>query len=127
MNPTLMSGSRIVISSFYYTPKAGDIVVVDERSPYGESLVKRVIATENQEIVITHEGAIIVDGVIVDTDPANYRGNLTYPVVVPEGYCFLMGDNRSNSYDSRFSEIGFIKDTHIMGELLFVLYGGKGQ
>lgn len=121
MHPTLEPESKIVVMYGFYIPRAGDVVVVDKNSSYGESLVKRVIATENQVVSIDDNGILTVDGVQIDAASGNLKGNIEYPVTVPEGCCFLMGDNREVSYDSRYSEIGFISNTHIIGRVVYVL------
>ncbi len=122
MYPTLNANSRILVWSLFYQPQDGDIVVLDNKTNYGDSLVKRVIATEGQTVDIDAEtGALSVDGVQIDVSADNLRGDLTYPLTVPQGYCFVMGDNRGISFDSRYTAIGFIDERSVMGTVVFVL------
>lgn len=127
MTPTLVQGDRILILDCFYSPRAGDVVVVDEDGPYGQSLVKRVVAVENQTVFIDAEtGALYVDGALMGVDEGNIFDDEDYEAVVPEGCCFIMGDNRDVSFDSRYPEIGFIDNALIMGRAVYVFYSGGG-
>lgn len=124
MQPTLQDGDRVFISDLFYTPKYGDIVVLQTNSFSKEPIIKRVIATEGQVVEIDFsEGVVSVDGHVLD-EP--YVNELTYsqldfvgPLEVPEGHVFVMGDNRNHSNDSRDSRIGVIDEREILGRVLF--------
>ncbi len=119
MYPTLDDGERIVAIDLFYTPKAGDIVIVDGNNLYGRPLVKRVIATGGQTVDITADGVLYVDGAAVDDNPANAAyGDIRYPYTVPEGFAFLMGDNREASLDSRSQRIGAVDERSIVGRCI---------
>lgn len=142
MNPTLEDGDKLIMNSLFYTPDVGDIVIVDNQDSYtlndaGElvkggglkkRIIKRVIATQGQEINIDFEnGKVYVDGELRDepftAEPTfTDLGAFNYPVKVPEGYVFVMGDNRNNSTDSRSNSVGFVKKEDIMGEAVFRFY-----
>ncbi|MDE6671984.1 MAG: signal peptidase I [Ruminococcus sp.] len=140
MQNTLISGDKLITTAYYGSLEQGDIVIIyagdavtlDEngnpeiKKGLRKSLVKRVIAVGGQTIDIDFErGAVYVDGVMLDE---NYITGLThmdegaftgqYPVEVPEGYVFVMGDNRQVSKDSRSSEIGFVAVGNITGKVL---------
>ena len=127
MVPTLHDGDRIVLSAFITKPQAGDVVVTCQPSKvdYIEStLVKRIIATEGQTVDIDFDkGIVYVDGEALDepyvNDAVHDRESFTDPVTVPEGYVFVMGDNRNASTDSRDERVGFIREDYIMGKALF--------
>lgn len=127
MNPTLDTGDRIILTAAYGESKNGDIVVTCQPSKslyVPDVLVKRVIATEGQTIDINFEtGAVYVDGAELDepyiAELTRDREDFDGPVTVPEGYVFVMGDNRNNSTDSRSFSVGLIKEEYIMGRALF--------
>ncbi len=129
MLPTLHNGDRIVLTAFNYTPEHGDIVVTCQpsRNPAIEdTLVKRVIALGGQKVDIDfNAGIVYVDGVALDepyiNDLTRDREDFYGPVTVPEGYVFVMGDNRNASTDSRSDSVGFIREEYIMGKALFRL------
>lgn len=128
MTPTLLDGEYVLLLSNFvsrdYDP--GDIVVAtvptyDDSKP----LVKRVIATGGQTVDIDFtKGEVRVDGILLDEpyikEPTylNYSNGFTYPVTVPEGCVFLMGDNRNDSGDSRYAPIGFVSEEDILGRVI---------
>lgn len=127
MKPTLQDGDRIILSAFINEPEYGDIVVTcqpDKSDVIEDVLVKRVIATEGQTVDIDFStGTVFVDDVALDepytAEPTWDREDFDEPVTVPEGYVFVMGDNRNNSTDSRDSRVGLIREEYIMGKALF--------
>lgn len=129
MNPTLSNGDWLAVSSRTYSAQAGDIVIATQPNVFHKPLVKRVIATEGQEVFVDFEkGEVVVDGVVLDEPYVNEPGtdktgcDVEFPVTVPEGCVFVMGDNRNHSTDSRSSSIGFIDEKYILGKVSARLY-----
>ncbi len=121
MVPTLHHNDRLVISNLFYQPKQGDIVIISQTEGYTKPLVKRVIATEGQEVDIDfREGVVYVDGKALDepyvAGPTRAKFDVEFPQVVPEGKLFVLGDNRGNSTDSRSSKVGMVDEKVILGK-----------
>ena len=132
MFDTLVDGDYLVLISnvFYTEPKHGDIIVASKDSfRGGECIVKRVIATEGQEVDIDFEkGIVYVDGEALQEDyiyseTKLYEG-ISFPLTVSEGCLFVLGDNRMDSKDSRSPEIGLIDKREVLGKAVFLLYPG---
>ena len=128
MYPTLNNQDKMLVSDVFYRPKAGDIVVFkkDQYDP-DKALVKRVIATEGQEINIDFDkGIVYVDGEPLEEDYINEltttKLDFIGPQTVPEGCVFVMGDNRNMSTDSRKSEIGMVDNRLIIGKVYCVIF-----
>lgn len=123
MLPSLEEGDRLVISNLFYSPENGDIVVTSADNGLSKPLIKRVIAVEGQTVDLDEDGKIMVNGLVVEEpyleDAVTDPGDLTFPVTVPEGCVFLLGDNRAHSTDSRSNEVGFVEEDDIKGRVLF--------
>lgn len=127
MEPTLLWGDRVAVQSMLYTPKRGDVVVMDGYINYGDPLVKRIIAVGGDTLDIDFStGTVTLNGEQLDepyiSAPTTLSYDVDFPVVVPEGYVFVMGDNRPNSLDSRSSEVGFIDERDILGKVLLRIF-----
>ena len=133
MYDSLVDGDRLILMSnaVYRNPKQGDIIVASKDSfRDGECVVKRIIATEGQEVNIAG-GVVYVDGVELNEpyiDEVTLVGqyNATeFPLIVGEGKVFVMGDNRNESLDSRSNELGLIDERQILGKAIFLMMPGN--
>lgn len=129
MSDTLHDMDRVLITAVNRAPERGDIVVISQPNAFHEVLIKRVIATGGQTVNIDTAGnTVIVDGRVLDEpyirEPTRLAGDQSYPLAVPAGYVFVMGDNRNNSTDSRFSAVGLIDERYILGTAFYRLGGG---
>lgn len=124
MEPTIESGDRVAIQTAFYTPKAGDVIVIDSYTAYGDPLVKRIIGMPGDVVDIDFiSGIVSVNGTALEESYTAALTQLNYdvqfPVTVPEGCVFIMGDNRMLSLDSRSSQVGFIDKRAIVGKAFF--------
>lgn len=133
MYDTLVGGDRLLVVSnlLYRQPKQGDIIVASKDSfRDGECIIKRVIATEGQEVNIDFiTGKVYVDGKLLEEDyiySATLRAEgMEFPLIVDAGCVFVMGDNRMDSMDSRDPEIGLIDVREILGRAVFLILPGE--
>ncbi|MCD8375830.1 MAG: signal peptidase I [Oscillospiraceae bacterium] len=129
MQPTLQNGDILLLQSAFYTPKQGDVVVLtkDFADYTDRPIVKRVIAVGGQTVRIDYEeDTVYVDGAALD-EPYILESDMLpaftiEEITVPEGCVFVMGDNRNNSTDSRFVDLGAIDERYILGRVVMVLF-----
>ena len=124
MVPTLQHKDYLIVSAFDKEPAYGQVVIITQPNYFDQPIVKRIIATENQVVDINFAtGDVYVDGVLLDEPYINNRTvnneGVSFPVTVPEGHVFVMGDNRQGSTDSRSEKIGFIHEDYILGVAKF--------
>ena len=139
MQPTLVQNDFLVLWSLGYKPAQGDIIACNCNG-LGKVIVKRVIAVGGQTVDIDFaNGDVYVDGEIYKVDgiqniTTDRESNFVYPMTVPEGKYFVMGDNRQQSTDSRSSYVGFVDREDILGKAVLrilplqkfgTLYGKK--
>lgn len=144
MKPNLLIGDHILVNKFIYgvrnpfngnvfisvnSPQRGDVVVFIYPVDRSKDFIKRVVGVEGDRIQIVNKkvyvnGSLLPDDMIVHTDsmllPKDLQPRDNFgPAVVPAHSIFVMGDNRDQSYDSRFW--GFVDLTNIKGKA-FVIY-----
>ena len=131
MVPTLQDGDRLLVLNSMlcggYEP--GNIVVLRKESFLPTPIVKRVIATAGQAVDIDFgSGVVYVDGRRLHEDCINEltftAEGTEFPLTVPEGCVFVMGDNRNHSTDSRSAQLGTIDQRYIIGRAVFLALPG---
>jgi signal peptidase I len=139
MEPTLEKGDRVLVNKLSYDlhdVHRGDVVVfelpADEVGADGiKDLIKRVIGLPG-DVIETREGEVYIndrrleepylaDGTVTG-DPAQGNNPAITRQTVPEGSVFVMGDNRANSHDSRYSDRGPIPIDTIVGRAFVLVW-----
>jgi signal peptidase I len=135
MEGTILHGDYILMSKITYLlrdVRRGDVIIFSlpdslrGREP-NELYIKRVVGLPGDTLLLTHE-SISVNDTLLPTppqaqppyDPLLSPKDRKRTIVVPPGCFFVMGDNRSNSYDSR--SWGMLPSDHIMGSPLFIYW-----
>lgn len=141
MEPLLQRNDRVVVDKLTYDfddISRGDVIVFEKPADAPGSdiadLIKRVVGLPGETIVIDG-GSVYIDGALLE-EPYLTDGTFTGqgsgtpqpgatgiaqrcgvpdPCIVPDGYVFVMGDNRSNSKDSRWTDLGYISDEQLVG------------
>ncbi|WP_425060824.1 Signal peptidase I T [Sporomusa carbonis] len=125
MRPTLVNGERLVVNKFIYrfkTPERGEILVFRYPRDPSRDFIKRVIAVAGDTIEIK-DGRVFLNGQLLNEPYILERTRGSYPLVtVPEGHIYVMGDNRNNSEDSRFKDVGFVPLELIKGKAITVFW-----
>lgn len=135
MRETLQDGDLLaVLNSCLCGPcRPGDIVIVGRRDfRDGTPIVKRVVALEGQTVDIDFDaGLVYVDGESLEEpyirEPTRTPEGVAFPLTVPEGCLFLMGDNRNDSTDSRSTELGPVDSRCVIGRAVFLAVPGETE
>ena len=129
---TLQHGDRLLVvnSMLYHDYKYGDIVILRKDGVFDDDpIVKRVIAVEGQTVALdVAEGIVYVDGEALEEDyirePTYTAEGTEFPLTVPEGSIFVMGDNRNGSSDSRDYRLGTVDTRYVIGKAAFLIFPG---
>lgn len=135
MYSTLHNNDRLIVEkvSYYFRkPKQGDIIVFKYPSDVKKKFIKRVIAVSGDKVKISNDEVYVNDKKLNEPyayfmktdneDIEDYRIHSLDETVVPKGTVFVLGDNRYNSLDSRFEEVGFVDTKLIIGRAVLRIY-----
>lgn len=125
MENTVETGSRVIVNRIAYLledPQRGDIIAFRLPDDESQLYLKRIVALPG-EVIESREGKVYVDGVEL-AEP--YVRELCYmdfgPYTVPQDSYFMMGDNRNNSWDSRYWKQKYVERSAIVGKAVFEFY-----
>ena len=125
MRPTLVNSERLVVNKFIYhfkQPERGDVLVFRYPRDPSRDFIKRVIAVAGDTIEIK-DGRVFLNGQLQNEPYILEKTRSSYSLAtVPEGTIFVMGDNRNNSEDSRFKDVGFVPLDMIKGKAVMVFW-----
>lgn len=125
MRPTLLNAERLVVNKFIYrfkAPERGDVLVFQYPRDTSRDFIKRVIGVPGDTIEIK-DGKVFLNGQLQNESYILEKTRGSYPLsTVPEGTVFVMGDNRNNSEDSRFKDVGFVSRNLIKGKAVLVFW-----
>ena len=125
MLETLQNNEVMFVTKFDYlvgTPQRFDVVICHYPNRGSTNFVKRIIGLPGDTVAITN-GVLVVNGETYAEDYIVHRPTFDYgPVTVPEGQYIVMGDNRANSHDSRYADVGPLDASMIIGHVRSVLY-----
>ncbi|MBR3691290.1 MAG: signal peptidase I [Clostridia bacterium] len=119
MSPTL-SDRQILVVSKISEVEPGDIVAFYYNN---KVIVRRVVASGNNQVVIDLFGAVSVNGEVLEEpyveSPTLGQCNVDFPYNVPAGAFFVLGDNRAVAMDSRLAEIGPVTPDRLIGKVVY--------
>lgn len=122
MYPTIKIGDRIIVTRIYnYNKLQRGNVIVFHSDELKEELVKRLIGLPGDTVDVKEDG-VYVNNVKLDEPYIVNRGGKTGSYKVPQGEYFFLGDNRSNSYDSRLWKDPYIPKDKIKGKAVYTIF-----
>ena len=127
MENTLSDKDNLIVDKISYRfkePKRFDVIVF----PYQKRnyFIKRIIGLPGETVYIDEEGNIFINDVLLTEnfgkDRINDPGIASNPIVLGDDEYFVLGDNRNDSFDSRYYEVGNIKKENIIGRAWLRIY-----
>ncbi len=122
MLPTLNHGERLLVDKISYRfvePTRGEIIVFKNPANQKEQFIKRVIGLPGDKVLID-KGVVYINDRPVQEDYTLAPARIGFSAqIVPENTYFVLGDNRNNSEDSRFSRVGFLPRELVVGRAVW--------
>ncbi len=129
MRETLHNGDNLVVDKLSYRfsePDRFDIVVFPYEYDEDTFYIKRIIGLPNETIQIDEKGRIWIDGKELEEhygrEVMEYAGSASEPITLGADEYFVLGDNRNESEDSRYEDVGLIQKDEIIGRAVFRIY-----
>lgn len=131
MEPVLSDGDQVILDKLTYrfkAPERFDIVVFPGPGDQKRLFVKRIIGLPG-EIIRIANGVVYINDREISWDYAKdyytHQGTMTKTVKLGKDDYFVLGDNRENSLDSRYKEVGSVRRDEIIGRVIFRIYPWK--
>lgn len=123
MYPTIKTGENIFVSRIYNCNdiKRGDIIVFYSKE-LGETLIKRVIGLPGETVEVKTNGTVWVNKIQIKESYVINKGGKIGSFNVPSGKYLFLGDNRADSYDSRYWVNSYISSADIQGKAQIIVY-----
>jgi signal peptidase I len=131
MNDTLYDGESVWVNKFTYRfndPERFDVIVFPYKYAENTFFIKRVIGLPGETVQILEDGTILINGEVLEENygkeviRSDRRGTASEPVLLGENEYFVMGDNRNDSMDSRYPNVGPITKDEMIGKAVFRLF-----
>lgn len=122
MESTIMTHDKLIAIRFAYlfeTPKRGDIVIFPFPDNEKQKFIKRIIGLPGEKVEGKDGTVYVNDTPLRETYVKDKLDNDFGPFYVPKDSYFMMGDNRIDSYDSRYWNHPFVKKEKILGKAIF--------
>lgn len=123
MYPTIKVGDRIIVTHIYnYDKLKRGNVIVFHSDELNEDLVKRLIGLPGDTVDVRSDGSVYVNNVKLNEPYILNNGGKSGIYKVPQGEYFFLGDNRSNSLDSRYWKNTYIPKSKIKGKAVYTIF-----
>lgn len=118
MEPEFRHSERLIVLRYWFgEPEYGDVVAFPYKADPEQKFIKRIIGRPG-DVIDLADNRFTVNGEPVEGDIITALGNAEFPLTVPEGCYFVLGDNRNASKDSRYQEVGCVPEDEIIGRVV---------
>ena len=125
MYPTLENGNKLIVNKFVYkikNPEKGEIIVFKLPEDDKMFYIKRIIALPGDKVEIKNDVVFVNNKPLKEEYIRDFTKGYHQSIEIPEGQYYVLGDNRSNSKDSRFNDVGCIPIKNIKGKGMVVFW-----